>query len=1326
MKKAKRMHKKHNRLTASVAMATALAISASTPVLAEVADTAAQPNNGSGPVMPEVKDTPELPAVYTVEEAAAQNAKADEALRDVAEQNAEIAQENAAIDHETEETETQETTEEQAPENGDAEETEQDTAEAGATEEEAAKPNQTVAAENAAADEANRAQIEANAENAAAEQEAGPALPEVPEAPVFAGTLPEMPSAPQMQDTMSAAEKNAALDAYSQQLEAYNTLVEAYNQAVNQYNNAVDDGVRGEAAASYNAAVEAYNQAVETINSRTAASNRDAVTANSGAVQENQAVADANKAQDEANQTVVQANALLDADGAEIGTEFRVTEADGTTTTVTLQLPDAPDAGLLERLTDAQRAELEQNHAAAVAAYNEAVAQYKTDAAAYRAAVQRYNQAVKCYNEAVAASNQAAIEQAAAEKEEQDIEPMLSDEGSALAEQAQTVRDRKEALEALEATLAAQKAPTTDAEVAAYNALVKQYNEADEAYWRAIDAYNAAATEKNKEVDLANAVQQAANQTNAADNMQTIAQDLLTIAQVGNFAEGEAGTVETASTTDANGVTTVTTQITPTDGTAYRVAGTVRTWNGQTTLTGITVEVTAPDENGQPHTQTFTLNLTDAAWLEKAEAIRFDPNGYASYNEAVWAYLEQLAQYDANTDALVGGYNAAVEEYLQFTAQYDAAIGQYQAILNAADTSLQTVNASTLQELATKLSGNAVKDSFANAVGQTYTHADGANAATNITFNSADEARQYHNEVLTQEVNDAKAALEAAREAITNDGLTGANIAVYNQAVQAYNLAVTNYNNFAVLCDPEKLTSSSQTSSTSNAVDRPLYMAQNSSDAYFYILFSGTVPFETSGKSYGAQYYTESKTVNNADGTVGYTSHSTMKGTVQSSTIYPSRLTFGTGDDADAKVIVENQYYPAQLYRDAEGNEVVYYVDAAGKLYTDRALTEATQIDTAQIEVVRALYVDKVGAQYTLDAQGRLCDAVGNLVQVTENGTTVQYKVVEGKGNTLYVTDTTGKYATGVSINVTVPESKDIVVNNEWNTRAFDFATEEELKTYFENVNTAITELPTREKVAEVLTSSGFDDAIVQAYKNNQIDTLWYVVKTEKTVHVDGVLYWKDSLQVVGREQLSKLTKLTALNTSEQNNTSIGLTPLAALDVNGQTVVVLFAGADDTQDTVLKDTLGLLDDSLTADVVALEDLLEMLAPLQSGLREVTPAQLPEKALYVESTLLEETSPNLTPDERQIMQEIIAIISANLPAETAPEVDLQDEATPLAELPEGLDESQLVEIEEPLIPRSEAPRTGDGAGLWAISALMAMGGLLRKKKYHSERNKAENS
>jgi hypothetical protein len=366
--------------------------------------------------------------------------------------------------------------------------------------------------------------------------------------------------------------------------------------------------------------------------------------------------------------------------------------------------------------------------------------------------------------------------------------------------------------------------------------------------------------------------------------------------------------------------------------------------------------------------------------------------------------------------------------------------------------------------------------------------------------------------------------------------------------------------------------------------------------------------------------------------------------------------------------------------------------------------------------MVQAVYVDKAGAQYTLDEQGRLCDAAGNLVQVTENGTTVQYKVVEGKGSKLYVTNADGNYATGVGVvNVTVPESKDIVVNSEWNTRAFDFSTEGELRSYFENVNTAITELPTREKVAEVLASSGFDDSIVQAYKDNQIDTLWYVVKTEANVHVDGVLYWKDSLEVVGREQLSKLTKLTELNANDQSGTSIGLTPLAALDVNGQTVVVLFAGADGTQGTVLKDTLGLLDDSLTADVAGLEDLMEMLAPLQSGLREATPAQLPEKALYVESTLLEKTSPELTPEENQIMQEIIAIISANLPTETTEEVELQDEATPLAELPE--EEVPLVEIEDPLVPLGQAPRTGDATGIWALSAMMAMGGLLRKKKYH---------
>jgi hypothetical protein len=327
---------------------------------------------------------------------------------------------------------------------------------------------------------------------------------------------------------------------------------------------------------------------------------------------------------------------------------------------------------------------------------------------------------------------------------------------------------------------------------------------------------------------------------------------------------------------------------------------------------------------------------------------------------------------------------------------------------------------------------------------------------------------------------------------------------------------------------------------------------------------------------------------------------------------------------------------------------------------------------------------------------------------------------------------------------VSVPESANIVKSNEWNTREFDFDSEEELEEYFENVNMAITTTPDRESMATMLEKNQFDDSIVQAYKNEQIDVLWYVAKSESgTIHVDGVLYWKDSLQVVGREQFSKLATLDELHSI--SGTSAGISGLDSLTVEGKNVEATL----EAQATVLQKarkqvaSLQQMTGTLTEADSLNGLLLETIDPLQNTLRELQPAQLPSAERYVDATP-EETTPDTTPDtteksdetaatlteeEKQLIQEIAVTVSNHLDAAEADETHIQEENTPLAgltqkdgEAAEAGEAASHAEIEGAHTPLSGAPRTGDGIGLWGISALAALAGLLRKKKYQPRHSK----
>jgi len=98
MKKAKHA-RKNNRRAASVAVATALAVTVAVPALAETPDTADDQAETNKQHAPHEDDTSSgTEKAYTAEEAAAQNAQTEQAVQDLVTENTEIAQNNTTID----------------------------------------------------------------------------------------------------------------------------------------------------------------------------------------------------------------------------------------------------------------------------------------------------------------------------------------------------------------------------------------------------------------------------------------------------------------------------------------------------------------------------------------------------------------------------------------------------------------------------------------------------------------------------------------------------------------------------------------------------------------------------------------------------------------------------------------------------------------------------------------------------------------------------------------------------------------------------------------------------------------------------------------------------------------------------------------------------------------------------------------------------------------------------------------------------------------------------------------------------------------------------
>lgn len=91
-----------------------------------------------------------------------------------------------------------------------------------------------------------------------------------------------------------------------------------------------------------------------------------------------------------------------------------------------------------------------------------------------------------------------------------------------------------------------------------------------------------------------------------------------------------------------------------------------------------------------------------------------------------------------------------------------------------------------------------------------------------------------------------------------------------------------------------------------------------------------------------------------------------------------------------------------------------------------------------------------------------------------------------------------------------IQDAESVIDNGEVNIYHQFGATKDTIKTHFAPVYNHIVNEPSKETmIASIERALGSEMAT--NYKDGKIDVLWYVIKQEKHIHVDGVLYWVDT-----------------------------------------------------------------------------------------------------------------------------------------------------------------------------------------------------------------------
>lgn len=95
-----------------------------------------------------------------------------------------------------------------------------------------------------------------------------------------------------------------------------------------------------------------------------------------------------------------------------------------------------------------------------------------------------------------------------------------------------------------------------------------------------------------------------------------------------------------------------------------------------------------------------------------------------------------------------------------------------------------------------------------------------------------------------------------------------------------------------------------------------------------------------------------------------------------------------------------------------------------------------------------------------------------------------------------------------------VEDAKLVIDNGELNIFHQFGATHQTIRNHFKPVYDNISAEPSKEVMAASIERALGSD-MRDAYNNGKVDVLWYVIKQEKHVHVDGVLYWTATGDVV-------------------------------------------------------------------------------------------------------------------------------------------------------------------------------------------------------------------
>lgn len=1281
MRNAKHYRKsnRNQKVLTSVAMTAALALSAGLPVVAAEADESGK--------MPESEPATVVSA-------------GDEANQPTNQQN----ETDASGDNETPDVE-------QSKTENDAEAEEEDAR----TDEEKHEDNQTIAGEtNPGKIDQNKDEIEKLPELDTGRDESGD-VEDSSEQDSVEDTLdqkgeeikefelPDLPQAPEV-DGLTQAEAEELKKAYESAVEEYNRLIEG------------EDG--------YNANVEAYNEALKKLeelanqhNQNTdekldsdIAENQDKVDENDQTVEDNKAIVDENTDTMEENpsdDTLEDSEGKVEDAGEKLDSEklTALEEAKTELKNISDEIAKLDTSSMSKEEADAAN-ELLQQYKNAVEAYETAIKNYNTDVETYRQAVESYNTALKEYvenynkgiadaNDETAAGNHGSGEVDTGKIGENEtnkegnkdavdnLNDSLVSKGEIDAGAAEKVeindetititKDNKRYTLTLEspAELDSSQEELKDAKDALKTAKsnlehlegksAEQIESIVNAYNGAVERYNEAVAQYNNGV---------AGYTKAIEDYKAAlaAYDSVLNAKIESGNDAVIDGNEKTPGMDTDGITA--------NGNILQDNGSI--WNSDESYVSLsdgtikikdgTSSYTLKTEDGiitiSSGTTTVSFNSAEAA----ANGVVFNKGNHdlttvKGYNDAVAEYLDAIES-----------YNKDVGEYNKFVVVYNNAMTAYQNVANAANQSVEQGNSDVIGEngeLDKMLEFNDESKAIENVkAGNTYTVTD---------ENGTERPKTVEN--AQTEYNTLKGAVEAAQTALNESNLDlskPGDIETYNKLVANYNLAVANYNSFVSMCNKANETSGSTDVQPTEIVDEPLYVTTEKEDAQFYIVKNGTVPEETGTTGYQPG---------------DYTAETDVIGTVTVGTMDIDNLVFDK--HSDSRVEVVNKYTKVE---NEEGN--VQFVDRDGNTYELDNKNYLTLVSESKNETVTAGNDGMYRYKYDASA-GKLY-----VVKIKQDGSV--------------------SYATGVKdgyVSAYAPDGQDIIVNTAFNTEKFNFESEEALSKYFQNIGTLVKEEPNAADLERII-KTNFSENIYEAYLDGEIGIQWYVVKDDKNgtnncgVHVDGVLYWKNTLEIVDNKKMNtlgtlKLAKdlpksvLSAQELSDKLSTkeehSITLSSLKELDL-------LTGGGNVEDEESWKEALSYKTLTPASPIVSPNDTLK--TPTGSfvateGLQELdslTPIEGDEVIIKPSDPIV--IIPIITPEDSDLIQEIVKEITPQLP-----ELIEQGEA-----------EAEPVEVAPAEAPQEKLPQTGQS---WALSGLLsALGALLISAGIVSRKGKHE--